>query len=101
MMRLALPHMHGRAGAAVILLTVVDHAATYRSSLAILEADQVAVGPVAWVYLTHHVPLSFHGYWHAGRDGLPRRVWAGVGFGCPSRCRRSVESPGGQGERPP
>src|SRR5499427_9926001 len=25
MMRLALPHMHGRAGAAVILLTVVDH----------------------------------------------------------------------------
>jgi all-trans-8'-apo-beta-carotenal 15,15'-oxygenase len=56
------------AGAAVEpgwLLTVVYHAATHHSSLAILAAEQVAAGPVAWVHLTHHVPLSFHGSWHA------------------------------------
>jgi all-trans-8'-apo-beta-carotenal 15,15'-oxygenase len=47
------------------LLTLVYHADTQRSALAILEADQVVAGPVAWVHLTHHVPLSFHGYWHA------------------------------------
>jgi all-trans-8'-apo-beta-carotenal 15,15'-oxygenase len=47
------------------LLTVVYHAATRRSSLAVLAAEQVAAGPVAWVHLTHHVPLSFHGSWYA------------------------------------
>ena len=47
------------------LLTLVYHASTRRSSLAILDAEHVAAGPVAWVHLTHHVPLSFHGYWHA------------------------------------
>jgi all-trans-8'-apo-beta-carotenal 15,15'-oxygenase len=47
------------------LLTLVYDAGTKQSYLAILKADQVAAGPVALVHLTHHVPLSFHGYWHA------------------------------------
>jgi all-trans-8'-apo-beta-carotenal 15,15'-oxygenase len=47
------------------LLTLVYHTDTHQSSLAMLEADHVAAGPVAWVHLTHHVPLSFHGSWHA------------------------------------
>jgi all-trans-8'-apo-beta-carotenal 15,15'-oxygenase len=46
------------------LLTLVYDAGMKRSYLAILAADQVAAGPVALVHLTHHVPLSFHGYWH-------------------------------------
>jgi all-trans-8'-apo-beta-carotenal 15,15'-oxygenase len=47
------------------LLTLVYNAGTKRSYVAILEADRVAAGPVALVHLIHHVPLSFHGYWHA------------------------------------
>jgi all-trans-8'-apo-beta-carotenal 15,15'-oxygenase len=47
------------------LLTVVYDAGTQQSALAILAADHVTAGPVALVHLTHHVPLSFHGYWHA------------------------------------
>jgi all-trans-8'-apo-beta-carotenal 15,15'-oxygenase len=36
-----------------------------RNFLAVFDADNLAAGPVAQVRLRHHVPLSFHGFWHA------------------------------------
>jgi all-trans-8'-apo-beta-carotenal 15,15'-oxygenase len=38
---------------------------TKRSSLAVLRAERLADGPIATVHLRHHVPFSFHGWWHA------------------------------------
>lgn len=46
------------------LLTEIYNGKTKRSFLAVLRADHVADGPVAIVHLRHHVPFSFHGYWH-------------------------------------
>ena len=47
------------------LLTEVYDSSTRKSFLAILQADQVSAGPIAIIHLNHHVPLSFHGYWHS------------------------------------
>jgi all-trans-8'-apo-beta-carotenal 15,15'-oxygenase len=47
------------------LLTLVYDGNTKRSYLAVLAADALADGPLARVHLRHHVPFSFHGYWHA------------------------------------
>lgn len=47
------------------LLSEVYDSRTKKSFLAILQAEQVSAGPVATVHLTHHVPLSFHGYWQS------------------------------------
>jgi len=35
-----------------------------RGFLAIFDAEGITNGPLAQVNLSHHVPLSFHGYWH-------------------------------------
>jgi all-trans-8'-apo-beta-carotenal 15,15'-oxygenase len=48
------------------LMTEVYDSRTKKSSLALLRADRLSAGPVAAVYLRHHVPLSFHGWWSAG-----------------------------------
>ena len=45
------------------LLVQVAHGQTKTSSLAILRANALADGPVAWVRHPHHIPLSFHGAW--------------------------------------
>lgn len=45
------------------LLAVTFNTATQSSALAILQADNVAAGPLATVALTHAAPLSFHGTW--------------------------------------
>ena len=47
-----------------ILAEVLDGAAG-ASSLAVFDARSIAAGPIARIVLTHHVPISFHGCWHA------------------------------------
>ena len=37
-----------------------------RSFVAVLRADALGDGPIAKIWLNHHVPLSFHGWWSAG-----------------------------------
>ncbi|MBI1921912.1 MAG: carotenoid oxygenase family protein [Geobacter sp.] len=46
------------------LVTEVYDSSTRKSHLAILRAENIAAGPVARIQLTHHVPFSFHGWWH-------------------------------------
>jgi carotenoid cleavage dioxygenase-like enzyme len=48
------------------LLTVVYRHAENRSDLAVLDARDVAAGPVALVQLAHRVPSGFHGNWRPG-----------------------------------
>jgi len=45
------------------LLSVVWRARENRSDLAVFNATDVAVGPVALVHLGHRVPDGFHGNW--------------------------------------
>ncbi len=47
-----------------LLAEVLDGAAG-TSFLAVFDARTIAAGPIARIVLTHHVPISFHGYWHA------------------------------------
>ena len=47
------------------LLAQVQSGITGDNFLAIFDTASVSEGPVAKVHLTHHVPLSFHGYWSA------------------------------------
>ena len=47
-----------------LLAEVLDGAAG-TSFLAVFDAETIAAGPIARIVLTHHVPISFHGYWHA------------------------------------
>ncbi len=47
------------------LLTQVHHGDSGKTFLAIFEAADVAAGPVAKLWLRHHVPVSFHGWWRA------------------------------------
>ncbi|MEO8153632.1 MAG: carotenoid oxygenase family protein [Rhizobacter sp.] len=47
------------------LLTVVFRGAEQRSDLVVLDAGDVASGPVAQVHLSHRVPAGFHGNWVA------------------------------------
>ena len=47
------------------LLEMVFDASRGVSSLAILEASDVSKGPVARVWLKHHVPHGLHGEWCA------------------------------------
>ena len=45
------------------LLTEGYHGGRKKSFLAVFNEDHVADGPVAQVWLRHHVPFSFHGWW--------------------------------------
>jgi len=45
------------------VMTIVLDGTKGRSLLAIFDAERVAEGPLAKVHLTHHTPLSFHGWW--------------------------------------
>lgn len=45
------------------LMTYVHDAATDRSDLVILDADDLAADPVATVHLPARVPFGFHGNW--------------------------------------
>lgn len=46
------------------LLTVVYDGRRERSFLAVLRADRLADGPVARIWLRHHLPMHFHGRWY-------------------------------------
>ena len=46
-----------------LLAEVLDGAAG-TSFLAVFDTQAIAAGPIARIMLTHHVPISFHGYWH-------------------------------------
>ena len=48
------------------VLTVVYRAATGRSDLAILDAENLDRAPVALAHLPHRVPAGFHGNWRPG-----------------------------------
>lgn len=45
------------------LLTLVYDAGSDRSHLAIVDAARLAEGPLARLWLDHHVPFTFHGTW--------------------------------------
>jgi carotenoid cleavage dioxygenase len=45
------------------VLTVVYRGETRCSDLAVLDARDVAAGPLALAHLSHHVPAGFHGNW--------------------------------------
>ncbi len=65
---------HGHPDAATeepgFLLTQVYQSEKRRSSLAILRAERLEDGPLAWVRLRHHVPFSYHGWWQLpGQEG--------------------------------
>lgn len=47
------------------LLAQVQERESGNNFLAIFDADNIPAGPAARVHLTHHVPLSFHGFWTA------------------------------------
>ena len=47
------------------LLALVQGGGTGNAFLAVLDAANLAAGPVAKVHLDHHAPISFHGYWQA------------------------------------
>ena len=47
------------------LLAMVFDASRGASSLAVLDASDVSKGPVARVWLKHHVPHGLHGEWCA------------------------------------
>ncbi|WP_251093825.1 carotenoid oxygenase family protein [Streptomyces sp. Caat 7-52] len=55
----------GTAGGAGWLLTYVHDAATDRSELVVLDADDLAAPPVATIRLPGRVPFGFHGNWLA------------------------------------
>jgi all-trans-8'-apo-beta-carotenal 15,15'-oxygenase len=48
------------------LLTEVYDSHTRKSFLAIFPSENVQGGPIANVYLKHHVPFSYHGHWYGG-----------------------------------
>ncbi|MCF3100268.1 carotenoid oxygenase family protein [Streptomyces roseoverticillatus] len=56
-----------RPGGPGWLLAYVHDAATDRSDLVILDADDLAAEPVATVHLPQRVPYGFHGNWLADR----------------------------------
>jgi all-trans-8'-apo-beta-carotenal 15,15'-oxygenase len=45
------------------VLTECYDGGTGKSSLAVLNAQRLADGPLAIVHLRHHVPFSYHGWW--------------------------------------
>jgi carotenoid cleavage dioxygenase len=56
------------------LLATVYRAAENRSDLVVLDARDVAAGPIALAELSHRVPSGFHGSFRAGARGRGRRA---------------------------
>jgi carotenoid cleavage dioxygenase-like enzyme len=59
----------GTPGGPGRLMTYVYDAATDRSDLAVLDADDLTAPPVAVIHLPARVPFGFHGNWLADGDG--------------------------------
>lgn len=47
------------------LLCEVTEVSRSRGSLAVLDAQDLAGGPLAMIRLNHHIPIEFHGEWNA------------------------------------
>jgi carotenoid cleavage dioxygenase-like enzyme len=62
------PEPGGRAEDDGWLLSMVTDRSTDRSHLAVLDARDVAAGPVARVHVPRRVPLGFHANWFADAD---------------------------------
>ena len=88
-----------RAGGPGWLLTYVYDTASDSSEMIVLDADDVAAGPVATVHLPTRVPFGFHGSWlaedsrtitrstpRAGARTAPRHHDRGPGGGTRWRC---------------
>lgn len=56
-------YQEGSAEEPGFLLTQVYYSAERRSSVAVMRADRLEDGPLAMVWLRHHVPFSYHGWW--------------------------------------
>jgi all-trans-8'-apo-beta-carotenal 15,15'-oxygenase len=59
------PHGESQSEDAGWLLCEVLDGRTECSRLAVFDARNVRLGPVATVNLSHHLPFSFHGWWQA------------------------------------
>lgn len=55
---------HGAIDDGWLIAECID-AASERSFFAVFDANAVDAGPVSKIWLTHHVPISFHGAWVA------------------------------------
>lgn len=47
------------------LMTEVYNSNIHKTFLAVFRADSISDGPIAKIYLQHHMPFSMHGFWHA------------------------------------
>ncbi len=45
------------------IFTLALDGLTQKSFLAVFDGDNLSSGPIAKILLTHHTPLSFHGWW--------------------------------------
>jgi all-trans-8'-apo-beta-carotenal 15,15'-oxygenase len=50
-------------GGAGYVLSEIYSAQTQKSYLAVMNADSLKSGPIARVWLQHHLPIGFHGFW--------------------------------------
>ncbi len=48
-----------------VLMATVFQSAEQRSDLIVLDAQNVADGPLATVRLDHRIPMGFHGNWRS------------------------------------
>lgn len=53
------------AGGGYLLSEVYSYTAK-RSYLAVFDGFNLSRGPLAEIWLRHHLPIGFHGFWHAG-----------------------------------
>ena len=59
------PDPQGRAEDDGWLVNAVYDSATDRTDICVLEANDVAAGPIARVHLTQRMPFGFHANWFA------------------------------------
>jgi all-trans-8'-apo-beta-carotenal 15,15'-oxygenase len=52
------------------LITQCLDGASDTTFFALFDAEHLAAGPLARIWLDHHVPISFHGAWQAASNPL-------------------------------
>jgi all-trans-8'-apo-beta-carotenal 15,15'-oxygenase len=61
------PHPDAASEAKGWCLSQVYDGKSKKSFVAVLDGERLADGPLAKIWLNHHVPMSFHGAWHRSR----------------------------------